>query len=89
MEKCLRDRIWYQCRIWQGNRCQRHAGLPPIQIATGRASTSYVGGGICILETGVYCFYPEARAVDPEVMDEQLERFLGEEGLQTRLMVEN
>jgi hypothetical protein len=38
------------------------------------------GGGINVLETSLYGFLPEARAVDPEVMDEQFERYLREEG---------
>ena len=37
-------------------------------------------GGIRVLDTSVYCFLPEAKAVDPEVMDEQFERYLREEG---------
>ena len=52
----------------------------PIQAAAGKASTFYVDGGIRVLETSVYCFLPEAKAVDPEVMDEQFERYLREEG---------
>lgn len=52
----------------------------PNQAAAGKASTFYVDGGIRVLETSVYCFLPEAKAVDPEVMDEQFERYLREEG---------
>lgn len=52
----------------------------PIQAAAGEAATFFVAGGVGVLGTAVYFFLPEERAVDLEVMDEEFERYMREEG---------
>lgn len=52
----------------------------PLEHAAGKAATFYLAGGVGVLGSIVYCFLPEGRAVDLELMDEEFEEYMRDEG---------